>query len=213
MLTWFIRLILLSFQVAAQNETVKSNPEHIFGSWIVDEKLSDKPDSKLKGMLRKSYQPKDLSKRKHPGSNRSAPEVAMNHYWETLKASEERKASKNLKRLGPAFLLLTFESLKISEIERMNISISYDDSPGRNVKPNKGGRVFSAKGAELTQSFFGHTLSYYLKDKLILETDAPDGGKFIENLSVANGKLVYKITLDSLVLKETVSISRVFHRQ
>ena len=80
----------------------------------------------------------------------------MNNYWETLRHSEERKASKNLKRLGPAFFLLTFQELKISEIDADKISLSYDDSPGRMIKPNKEGRIYSAKGAELTQSFFGH---------------------------------------------------------
>ena len=81
------------------------------------------------------------------------------------------------------------------------------------IKPNKEGRIYSAKGAELTQSFFGHTLSYYFKEALILETDASDGGKYIEKLSVENGKLNYKFTLDSLVLKETISIKRIFRRQ
>ncbi len=213
MLIWSFCLIFLSASVEAKEQTTTSETGNLKGLWVVDKKLSDDPDDKLKGKLRKRYQTQDYSKKRHPGSNRSAPDVAMNNYWETLRHSEERKASKNLKRLGPAFFLLTFQKLNISEIDADKIALSYDDSPGRMIKPNKDGRIYSAKGAELTQSFFGHTLSYYLKGALILETDAPDGGKYIEKLSIENGKLNYKFTLDSLVLKETISINRQFLKQ
>ena len=38
-------------------------------------------------------------------------------------------------------------------------------------------------------------------------------GKYIEKLSIENGKLNYQVTLDSLVLKETISINRIFLKQ
>ncbi len=213
MLIWFFSLIFLSASVDATDGIPISETGNLKGLWILEEKLSDDPEGKLKGKLRKRYQTQDYYKKKHPGSKRSAPDMAMNNYWETLRQSEERKASKNLRRLGPAFFLLTFQDINISGLNSEEISLSYDDSPGRMIRPNKEGRIYSAKGAELTQSFFGHTLSYYLKEALILETDAPDGGKYIEKLSLENGRLNYRITLDSLVLKETISINRIFVRQ
>ena len=213
MLIWFFCFIFLSASLEAKDQASISETGNLKGLWLVDKKLSDDPDDRLKGKLRKRYQTRDYSKKKHPGGNRSAPEIAMNNYWETLRHSEERKSSKNLKRLGPAFFLLTFQGIKISELDADEISLSYDDSPSRLIKPNKEGRIYSAKGAELTQSFFGHTLSYYLKEALILETDASDGGKYIEKLSIKNGKLNYQVTLDSLVLKETISINRIFLKQ
>ena len=213
MLIWFLCFIFSSAYAEANDQFLISETGRLKGLWIVDKKLSDDPEDKLKGKLRKRYRAQDYSKKKHPGRDRKAPEIAMNNYWETLRHSEERKASKNLKRLGPAFFLLTFQNINISELDADEISLSYDDSPGRVIKPNKEGRIYSAKGAELTQSFFGHTLSYYLKDDLILETDAPDGGKYIEKLSIENGKLNYQLTLDSLVLTETISINRQFLKQ
>ena len=207
-----ISLILFASTVIADENGPGNTNKRFFGAWSLNPELSDDPDKALKGKLRKRYRPQKISKR-HPGSGRGAPEVAMQNYWETLRASEERKASKNLKRLGPAFLLLTFKTLTISADTEGKIAISYDGSPGRNVRPNTGGRIFSAKGEELTTSYFGHTLAYLVNKRLILETDASDGGKFIEKLYIDRGTLSYEIILDSLVLKETVSIKRIFSKQ
>ena len=112
MLIWFFCLIFLSASVEAKELTNTSETGNLKGLWVADKKLSDDPDDKLKGKLRKRYQTQDYSKKRHPGSNRSAPDVAMNNYWETLRHSEERKASKNLKRLGPAFFFINFSRAK-----------------------------------------------------------------------------------------------------
>ena len=191
-----VLIICLSFfasTVLADQESAKSVNERFFGTWTLNPELSDDPDKLLKGKLRKRYRPQKISK-KNPGSGRGAPDAAMQNYWETLKASEERKASKNLKRLGPAFLLLTFKTVTISADLENTITISYDGSPGRKVKPNLNGRVFSAKGEELTTSYFGHTLAYLTNNSLILETDAPDGGKFIEKLNTINTDKITPLT-------------------
>ena len=90
--------------------------------------------------------------------------------------------------------------------------ILYDGVLPRSIKPNPGGRVFSASGEELVADTLGHTLAYWEGDTLILETDPPNGGKVIEKITVKNNprQLLYQIKLQMRILKEPVEIKRVF---
>ena len=68
MLIWFFSLIFLSASVDATDGIPISETGNLKGLWILEEKLSDDPEGKLKGKLRKRYQTQDYYKKKHPGS-------------------------------------------------------------------------------------------------------------------------------------------------
>ena len=207
-------LILCSLFIVLSHESfANSNAQRILGNWIIDIDTSDDSKKILNGKLRKSYQPEKINK-KHPTSRPKAGGATVESYWKTIRQSQERKASKNFRRLGTAFLILTCEKINITKDAKYlgHMLISYDKSPNRRIKPNSQGRVFSAKGDELTHSYFGHTLAYFQNNVLILETDAPDGGKYLEKISLENNTLSYQIILKSLVLKEPVTVKRVFNR-
>ena len=156
-------LILCSLFIVLSHESfANSNAQRLVGDWIIDNDTSDDSKKKLDGKLRKSYQPEKI-KRRHPTSKRGPGKETLESYWETIRRSQERKASKNFRRLGTAFLLLTCEKINITKDAKHldQMLISYDGSPARRIKPSSKGRVFSAKGDELTSSYFGHTLAYF----------------------------------------------------
>ena len=75
------------------------------------------------------------------------------------------------------------------------------------------GKVFSAKGDELVQDTFGYTLTYWENDTLVVEADAPEGGKVIEKLTIRENphQLEYVVRIQLRMLMEPVEVKRVFN--
>jgi len=58
--------------------------------------------------------------------------------------------------------------------------VVYDDEHKRKLVPNPYGRVFSASGDELIADRFGHTLSFWQKNVLVVETKTRGGVNIVE---------------------------------
>ena len=207
----FICLLLFFHGACAAEEQTKLSVPDLFGEWALNEDASDNNKKLFKGKLRKSRQPIPRFGTSGPGGP-SIYDRAQANYWNTIADGQERRAQKDLRRLGTAYPLITAADLAVRATE-LGFEFQYDDVLLRLVKPNPGGRTFSAKGDELVEDTFGFTLAYWDKQQLVLETDPPDGGKIVEKIKLlGNGQLEYAIRIKSRALKEPVTVRRVFDR-
>lgn len=201
-------LMLLLYVLGAPVST--SAAPLIVGVWVLDEKTGPDPDDVFKGKLRHESSPVP---RLQSGGQRNTPhDVTQLAYWDTVRKGEEAHASKNLRRLGTAYPLVQARRLEISD-EEGGYRLTYDGDLPRTVRPNPTGKVYSAKGDELIQDTFGYTLSYWDKDSLVLEADAPEGGKVIEHLTVRENphQLEYVVRVQLPILMQPVEIKRLFN--
>jgi hypothetical protein len=75
--------------------------------------------------------------------------------------------------------------------------VTYDEKYQRKLVPNPYGRVFSASGAELIADDYGHTLSFWRKNELVVETNS-DGVSIVER---------YRFEPENSKLKATISVT------
>ncbi len=185
------------------------------GRWVLDENQSEAAEDMLKKKFRrlKPGQTRPYGMRNPTGTT---AEGALENYWRTLNEGRERRASKNLRRVGSAYPLVTFTKLHIeAQPASQHLTFTYEDSLIRQVVPNQNGRIYTAKGDELVADSIGHTLSYWMGPALFLETDSPTGGKYIEELEISKTNktiLHYRVKLNLPSLKEPVEIRRAFRR-
>jgi len=198
---WLLWLACLaSFAVGAADP--------LLGTWQFNEEASSDTDEAFDGKLGRETYPVPQTTR---NPNPSARERSQSNYWETVRAGRERHSAKNLRRLGTAYPMVKSIELSIAA-EPGGYVMTYDGELPRSLRPNPGGRVFSAKGDELVHDTFGYTLTYWDGRTLVVEADAPDGGKVIERLAVRENphQLEYEVKIDLPVLEEPVSVTRLF---
>jgi hypothetical protein len=145
------------------------------------------------------------------GEQPNNQDVQQMHYWEAIRDSRERRSQKDLSRLGTVYPLLTATQLDIAPAGS-GFTFTYDELLPRRVLPNPAGRVYSAKGDELVSDTIGYTLSYWERDTLVLETDPPDGGRYIEHLTRRDDppRLEYRVKVDLIILEEPIEVTRVY---
>ena len=205
------RLTLLAFLCGLGLASQVDATPTLSGAWMLDEKASVDPDKLFKGRLgHDAYYPVPHIQ---GGGERSTP-YDMNQlaYWDSVRAGKEAHPSKNLRRLGIAYPMVTAQRLDIAD-ELGGYRVTYDVELPRMVRPNPNGKVFSAKGNELVQDTFGFTLTYWDNDTLVNEADAPDGGKVIERLTIRENphQLEYVVRLELRMLSEPVEVKRLFN--
>lgn len=182
----------------------------ITGAWVLDAKMSADPEDAFKGKLRRDSYPVPHTA---TGGERNTPhDVTQSAYWDTIRAGKEAHSIKNLRRLGIAYPMVKAEKLELSA-EDGGYELLYDGDLPRTVRPNPKGKVFSAKGDELVHDTFGYTLSYWDKDSLVLEADAPEGGRVVERLTLRENphQLEYVVRVQMPLLTETVEVKRLFN--
>ncbi len=182
----------------------------ITGAWTLDEKGSADPDKLFKGKLRRDAYPVPHMQ---SGGERSTPyDLNQLAYWETVRDGKEAHPSRSLRRLGIAYPMVKAVRLDIAE-EVDGYRLTYDTDLPRSVRPNANGKVFSAKGDELVQDTFGFTLTYWDNDTLVVEADAPEGGKVIERLTVRENphQLEYVVRVELRMLPQPVEVKRLFN--
>jgi len=182
----------------------------IVGSWTLDVKGSGDPEKLFKGKLRRHREPVPVMQ---GGGERTTPyDVTQLSYWDSVRKGEEARSSKNLRRLGIAYPMVKAERLDIAE-EVGGYRLTYENDLPRSVRPNPNGKVFSAKGDELVRDTFGYTLTYWDKDTLVVEADAPEGGKVIERFTVRENphQLEYVVRVQLRLLMEPVEVKRLFN--
>ena len=179
------------------------------GIWQLNVDASTDPEDAFDGKLRKESYPVPYTP--SPRGQETARDATQESYWEMVRNGKERGSLKNLRRLGTAYPLVKAERLEI-QVENPGYQITYDGELPRAIRPSANGRVFSAKGDELVSDTFGYTLAYWDKETLVLEADAPDGGKVIERLTAQDNprQLEYVIQLDLRLLEEPVELKRLF---
>lgn len=191
-----------------------SQTNHFAGHWELKPKLSSIPQDEFKGKLRtlalkwKSREDKGLPD--GPYRERLAD------YEKQHLDSQKRKSAKNVKRLGLLLPLINCHSLQIRKTEKHQVAqfiFIYDDVLERKFTISNSGRIFSAKGNELSENIFGYTLAYFDENKLVLETDTYDGHRVKEELLVYPDRLEYKQTFDSFVLIKKVTIKKLFAKK
>ncbi len=182
----------------------------ISGAWTLDEKGSADPEKVFKGKLRRGGEPTPVLR---SGGERSTPyDLAQLAYWESVRDRKEHNPIKPLRRLGIAYPMIKTDRLDIAE-EVDGYRITYDNDLPRSVRPNANGKVFSAKGDELVQDTFGYTLTYWENDTLVVEADAPEGGKVIEKFTIRENphQLEYVVRIQLRMLMEPVEVKRLFN--
>ena len=125
-------------------------------------------------------------------------------------------ATECLKRLGLLLPLINCHSLQIRKTEDRQVAqfiFIYDGVLERKFTISNSGRIFSAKGNELSENIFGYTLAYFDENTLILETDTYDGHRVKEELLVNANRLEYEQTFDSFVLTKKVTIKKLFAKK
>jgi len=186
----------------------------LLGNWVINESLSDNIKKKLKGQFRRTLPTSKFNRPISGGrSGRTAGDEAQKSYWKTLNEGKERKAAKNLRRVGTAYPLISAKNLNIISKEESYV-FTYDELLPRQIKPNPLGRIYSAKGEELVKDSLGHTLSYWKENSLILETTNTMGGTYIEEVKLQSpDELLYVITLNLRLLLEPITINKTFNRK
>ena len=188
-----------------------AQPNDFTGNWELDLKESTKPEEAFKGKLRtvalkwKAQEDKGLP----DGLYRERLADYEKQHLDSLK----RKSAKNLKRLGLLLPLINCQSLQIKKTLRGSATqfiFIYDNVLERKFTISNAGRMFSAKGNELSKNIFGYTLAYFHERKLIVETDTYDGHRIKEELSVHANRLRYQQIFDSFVLTKKVTINKLF---
>ena len=203
-------LLLFGFILLVSAVEAPSAAPAMIGAWTLDEKGSADAEKLLKGKLRKHGEPMPVMQ---SGGERNTPhDLAQLAYWETVRDGKEDKPSKILRRLGIAYPLVKAERIDLAE-ESDGLRITYDINLPRSVRPNPNGKVFSAKGDELVQDTFGYNLSYWENDSLIVETDAPEGGKVTEKFTVRENphQLEYVVRVQMRMLMEPLQLVRLFN--
>jgi hypothetical protein len=206
--------VLMLCGLAVQLPVSGADAARLSGHWTLDEDRSEDAEDAFDGKLRKRRFDSSLpSGSSSPGQRRTVADKSQEEYWRTVAENEERRASSNLNRLGTVYPLITAAELDISP-SGSGLDIVYDGLLPRYVRPNPGGRVFSASGDELVADTIGYTLAYWDGDDLMLETDPPDGGKYIERLRLSDGgkRIEYRVKVRSRVLEEPVEMVREFVR-
>lgn len=205
-------IALTSLLLAVVPRYVSADTGPFVGQWVLDHKVSDDAEDVFDGKLRRERFPTAMAQNDR-SQRRSGVEQAQAEYWERIRQSEERRSTKDLRRLGTVYPLIQTTRLDVQkQVGGDGYIFVYDDDLPRAVRPNPAGRVFSARGDELVADSFGHTLSYLEGETLVLETDPPEGGKFIERFTVrpAPRRLEYRATIDMRVLSEPVELVRHF---
>lgn len=195
-------------------QSVIASDDLLLGDWVLDIPSSDDLKKKLKGQFRRKLPTSRFNRPISGGRTRGgAGDESQSTYWRTVKEGKERKAAKNLKRVGTAYPLISTKTLSITAEEKSYLFL-YDQLLPREIKPNAAGRIYSAKGEELVEDSIGHTLAYWKDNSLILETTNMMGGTYLEVVKLqAPDELLYTITLNLRLLLEPITIERVFNRK
>ena len=206
--------LLLALVCLSPYHSAIASDDLLLGDWVLDKPSSDNLKKKLKGQFRRRLPMSKFNRPISGGRTRgTAGDESQRAYWRTVKEGKERKAAKNLKRVGTAYPLISAKTLSISAKEK-NYLFLYDQLLPREIKPNPSGRIYSAKGEELVEDSIGHTLAYWKENSLILETTNMMGGTYLEVLKLqAPEELLYTITLNLRLLLEPITIERVFNRR
>ena len=206
-------LLLVLVCLSPYHSAIASD-DSLLGDWVLDKPSSDNLKKKLKGQFRRRLPMSKFNRPISGGRTRgTAGDESQSTYWRTVKEGKERKAAKNLKRVGTAYPLISAKTLSISAKEK-NYLFLYDQLLPREIKPNPSGRIYSAKGEELVEDSIGHTLAYWKENSLILETTNMMGGTYLEVIKLqAPDELLYTITLNLRLLLEPITIERVFNRK
>ncbi len=182
----------------------------ILGAWTLDEKGSGDPEKMLKGKFRHHDEQMPVMQQ---GGERTTPyDLAQLAYWESVRDGKEAHPDKALRRLGIAYPMVKALRLDIAE-EEGGYRITYENSLPRSVRPNPNGKVFSAKGDELVRDTFGYTLTYWDNDSLVVEADAPEGGKVSEKFTVRENphQLEYVVRVQLRMLMKPIEVKRLFN--
>jgi hypothetical protein len=182
----------------------------VTGGWILHEKGSEDAEKLLKGKLRRGSDPMPVMR--SGGERSTTHDLAQLAYWESVRDGKDAEPSRMLRRLGIAYPLVKATRLELAE-EGDGYRLTYDNELPRSVRPNPNGKVFSAKGDELVRDTFGYTLTYWENDSLVVETDAPEGGKVIEKFTVRENphQLEYVVRVQLRMLLEPLEVTRLFN--
>jgi hypothetical protein len=182
----------------------------IVGAWTLDEKASADPEKIFKNKHGRHSEEVPILQ---SGGERSTPyDLKQLAYWDSVRDGKEPRPLKKLRHLGIAYPMVKAERLDISD-EDGGYRVTYDNDLPRSLRPNPNGKVFSAKGDELVQDTFGYTLTYWENDSLVVEADAPEGGKVTEKFTVRENphQLEYVVRVQLRMQHKPVEIRRVFN--
>ncbi|MGE0485450.1 MAG: hypothetical protein AB7Q81_15005 [Gammaproteobacteria bacterium] len=207
-------LLLLGFVTALRAPTAPAAEPvagaALAGHWQFDEARSDDVEDAFEGKLKRSRYPTPGGMVRE-GERPNNQDIQQMNYWDAIRDSRERRSQKDLSRLGTVYPLLTATRLDIARAEA-GYTFTYDALLPRRVLPNPNGRVYSAKGDELVADTIGYTLSYWEGETLVLETDPPDGGRYIEHVTRRDDppRLEYRVKVSLIILEEPIEVTRVY---
>jgi len=186
-------VFFLSIIFSSVTSTLVFAEADLQGTWALNEAASDSVKNKIAGV--KSKRKKVFGQSRDRDGRRA----------------EERGSKGRGQQLGPLRKILSAETVRIDG--KQEIELTFDDEVVRSITPNRYGRVFSASGKELVKDKFGHTLSYWDAESLVVETMMARGGIVIERyqLNEDSTRLVVAISIKTLQ-SASIEISKVFER-
>ena len=145
---------LLGFCIAHQF-CFASQKVHLTGHWKLEPKKSSVPEDEFKGKLRTVAL--KWKAREDKGLPDGPYKERLADYEKQHLDSQKRKSAKNLKRLGLLLPLINCHSLQIRKTENHQVTqfiFLYDGVLERKFTISSTGRIFSAKGNELSENIF-----------------------------------------------------------
>jgi len=195
----FVLMVLAVALVSADTMGASPVSMAIDGAWTLNVKASDSVDEKFKH-FRKTRR----GGFRDGGIGAGKGGKMGGQHGEAADDGAERRA-------GTIRDIVGAEQLDIAG--RESVSIDYNGIITRELSPNPHGRVYSASGAELVTDRFGHTLSFWQGNTLVVETTTRRGLDVIERFRIDrdSGRLVVDIKVTPSG-EFGVEFSRVFDR-
>lgn len=203
-------LLMLLYAVGVPADDSTTNPATFTGTWILNEKLSDEPSSKLKGRMRQQQakQRQDAAERRQQGN----PLDGTQHdYWDKIEEMQTRRAAERPADAGNAGTIVAAKRLEIGG-GGTELQIVYDGRYHRLVRPQTR-RVYTASGKELVSDTIGATLAYWDGTTLVLETELKPAGTLVERLNRDADRLTLELKLQNPLWDRSARINRVFDKQ
>ena len=206
-------LLILAIALFANVTVAKDKKVDISGLWVVDESMSDDPESQLKDIGKSQGKKGKKNESENRRGDKPVGDDTFRRYWEHVADDKEWRRVANAANKGSIKSLIFNQRLAVAATES-GFKVWYQDGFVRDINPNPYGRVFSASGDELVANDLGRTLSYIEKGKLVSETRIEPRGEIFETFQASedNQMLTVTIKVDRPDWRKIVELKKVYRR-
>jgi hypothetical protein len=147
----------------------------VIGKWQLNDRLSDSVEKKFRAFeepIRGGFRDGGIGSGRNRNLGRATGDPSA------LEIEFQADDPDRIARTSKMRKVVSATSVHIGGVEEL--LVVYDDEIKRKLVPNPHGRIFSASGDELIADRFGHTLSFWQKHVLVVETKTRGGVNVVE---------------------------------